>query len=72
MCAEAEGRKRGNDVYMGIKRLLCLFALLTEPAQVRFVSIRHFSLTLPPQKQIGMGVYCYLNASPFVDSDIFT
>lgn len=57
MWAAAEGGKRGNDVYKGIKRLLCLFALLKEPAQVGFVSIRHFCLTVLPQKQIGMRVY---------------
>lgn len=70
--AAAEGRKRGNDVYMGIKRLLFLFALLKQPAQARFVSVRHLCLTLLPQKQIGMRVYCYLNASSLVDSDILT
>lgn len=45
MLAAAEGRRRGNSVYMGIKRLFCLFTLLKEPAQVSFVSMRHFSLT---------------------------
>jgi len=40
--AAAEGRKRGNGVYMGTKRLFCLFSLLEEPVQVRFVSMRHF------------------------------
>lgn len=69
MWAAAQGRERANDVYMGNKRPL-LFALLKEPAQARFVSIRHFCLTLLPQKLIGMRLYCYLNAPPLVDSDI--
>lgn len=69
MWAAAQGRERGDDVYMGIKRHL-LFALLKEPAQAGFVSIRHFCLTLLPQKQVGMRLDCYLNTFPLVDSDI--